>query len=232
MTQSIQDAIAQAKEAAANSLPSGALATQAGNTSIGVPMTSGAPLDVDDMLSSGVSVDHWLKFSEHGIAIGDKTKPMDDLVVYLDMSEIAYCYQIKYQLNGAAKYHRSYDRVTENGGGSWMETIRQAQQIDAKAYEYRSAEIPVVASESYSNKDGVTVNAGDRLGLTLPTTGWKPFEGFLRDLKKAGVDIKTGVVRLTLGHKVMTKAGVKPWAIPQFLSFEEIDALPVFDTVH
>lgn len=229
---SITDAIAAAQAAA--QAVAGTSVAAPNQSQAPAPVASGSPLDLDDMLSGGVSVDHWVKMTPFGIVIGDKIKPVDTIEVYLNMDEIAYCYQIKYQLNGAAKYHRSYDRVTDAGGGSWMQTIQQAQQIDPKAYEYRSAEIPVINAVDILGKDGKTVaiKAGDTLGVTLPTTGWKPFQSFVQALARKNIDPKSASIKLTLGHKVMQKAGVNDWAVPEFGAFEEVDQVPLFDTVH
>ncbi|WP_454287294.1 hypothetical protein [Rhizobium arsenicireducens] len=235
--QTIAEAIAQAQAAAA-AMPAQVTNTPAvqqnTGTAVGAPTAPGAPLGIDDMLSGGVQVDHWLKLSAYGIAIGDKTKPLDDLDVYLNMNEIAYCFQIKYQLNGSAVYHRSYDRTSDAAGGSWMATIQKAQSIDPKAFEYRSAEIPLIAAVDVMGKDGktVAVKAGETLGLTLSTTGWKPFQTLIRDMTRAGLDVRDGTVKMKLGFEVKQKTGVNDWAIPSFLSFEEIDQVPLFETVH
>lgn len=233
-TQTIADAIAQAQAAAA-AIPASQVPAvqQAAGTAVGAvaSATPGAPLGLDDMLSGGVAVDHWFKLSEHGLVIGDKTKPLDSLEVYLDLSEIAYIYQIKYNLNGNAVYHKSYDRQVDAQGGSWMGTLQKAQAIDPKAYEYRSAEIPVTLAANITAKEGV-VAAGERVGLTLATTAWKNFELFLKALMKQGIDAKSATLKLTLGHEVKTKAGVKPWAVPTYSAYEEVDVVPMFDTVH
>lgn len=233
MTDSIQDAIRQAQNAAADMAASNAVATQnTGGTAVGA-VGGGAPLGLDDMLSGGVAVDHWLKVTSDGLKIGDKTKPLDTLEVFLDMSEIAYSFQVKYQLNGQAVYHRTYDRQTDSQGGLWMETMRKAQQIDPKAYEYRSAEIPLVSAVDIQGKDGnVAASAGERLGLTLSTTGWKQFQTFVRELARKGVDPKTATLKLTVGYETKTKPGVQPWGVPTFLAYEEVDVMPHFDTVH
>ncbi|MBD9544335.1 hypothetical protein IB276_33350 [Ensifer sp. ENS04] len=234
MTDSIQAAIQQAQNAAANLAASQAVSTQVAGTAVGAPVASGAPLGLDDMLSGGVAVDHWLKVTPYGLTVGDKTKPIDKLEVYLDMAEIAYSFQVKYTLNGKATYHRTYDRQTDSQGGLWIETMRKAQQIDPKAYEYRSAEIPVTATADIAHKDGssVAATAGERLGLTLSTTGWKQFQTFVRELARKNVDPKSAILKLTLGFQTMSKPGVQDWGVPTFLSYEEVEAVPLFDTVH
>jgi hypothetical protein len=235
MTDSIAAAIAQAQNAAAEQVASQALATQSTTgTAVGAPLSGGSPLGLDDMLGGGVSVDHWLKVTPYGLTIGDKTMPMAKLEAFIDMAEIAYSFQVKYSLNGKAVYHRTYDRVLDAQGGSWAETIRKAQQIDPKAYEYRSAEIPATITADVKNKDGsaVAAVAGDRVGLTLSTTGWKQFQAFVKDLARKNVDPKSAVIKLTLGFQTMSKPGVQDWGVPTFLEAEEVEAVPVFGTVH
>lgn len=236
MTDSIAAAIAQAQGAAANLAASQALATQStAGTAVAAPVAApGTPLGLDDMLGNGVSVDHWLKVTPFGLTVGDKTKPMDQIEVYLDMSEIAYSYQIKYQLNGSAVYHRTYDRAVDTQGNPWMQTLQKAQQIDPKAYEYRSAEIPVTTAANIVSKDGKTnaAEAGERLGLTLSTTGWKVFEKFVKELNRKGIDPQSSVLKLTLGYETKQKQGVNDWGVPTFLNYEEVEAVPMFGTVH
>lgn len=233
--QSIADAIAAAQNAAAAAVNASANlpSTQTGGTAVGAPV-SGGPLGLDDLLAGGVAVDHWLKLSAFGLVVGDKTKPMDTIEAYIDLSQIAYCYAVKYTLNNQATYHRSYDRVKDSRGENWADVLVKAKQIDEKSYEYRSAEIPLVAAADIIGKDGktVAVKAGETLGLTLPTTGWRPFEAFIKSLVKAKIDPKGAIVKLTLGHEVKSKPGVNDWAVPSFLNFEEVDVMPVFDTVH
>ncbi len=234
MSDSIAAAIAAAQGAAANLAASQALTTQNTSTAVASPASSGAALGLDDLLGNGVSVDHWLKLTQFGITVGDKTKPLETIEVFIDMSEIAYSYQIKYQLNGKAVYHRTYDRVLDTQGQPWAQTMLQAKQIDPKAYEYRSAEVPLIAAVAIESKEKGknAAEAGERLGLTLSTTGWKQFETWVRELARKNIDPKSAYLKLTLGFEEKKKEGVNPWGVPTFLKYEEVDALPIFDTIH
>jgi hypothetical protein len=233
--QSIAEAMAAAQAAAANYTPPANVPAQAsGSTAVGAPVASGAPLGLDDMLGGGVSVDGWIKLTADGIKVGDKTKPLDTIVVYLDMASIAYNYSIKYNLNGTAVYHKTYDRLTDAQGGPWISTIQKAQSIDPKAYEYRSAEIPLVVAEAIASKTAGenAAEPGDKLGLALSTTGWAKFQDFIRNLGRQNIDPKTGIVKFTLGYETKKKAGVNDWGVPTFLNIEEFDVIPELGTVH
>lgn len=234
-TDSIAAAIAQAQAGAAAIAQSQSLATQpAGSNAVSTAVSAGNPLGLDDLLGNGVSVDHWLKLTQFGITVGDKTRPLDTIEVFIDMSEIAYSFQVKYQMNGKAVYHRTYDRALDTQGQPWVETLRKAQQIDPKAYEYRSAEVPLIAAVAIEGKEkGTTAaEAGQRLGLTLSTTGWKQFETWVRELARKNIDPKSAYLKLTLGFEERKKEGVNPWGVPTFLKYEEVEALPIFETVH
>lgn len=232
--QSIAEAMAAAQAAAANYTAPGNVPATAGSTAVGAPTAAGAPLGLDDMMAGGVSVDHWLKLTADGIKIGDKTKPLDTIEVFLNLAEIAYIYQTKYNLNGSSVYHKTYDRVTDAQGGPWISTLQTAKSIDPKSYEYRSAEIPFVlgADVESKTKGELAAKAGERLGLTLSTTGWKKFEEFVKILAREKIDPKTATVKLTLGYETKQKAGVNDWGVPTFLNHEEVDVIPLFDTVH
>lgn len=227
MTQSIAHAIARAQDVASDL---GANLPQLPPMPLPMPAV-GPSLSLHDMLLGSIEVDHWLKYTEYGIAIGDRTRPLETISVYLNMDEIAYCYQVKYQLNGAAKYHRSYDRLTDARGGAWSATLDQVKQIDPAAFEYRSAELPLILAEDVLGKDGKTiaVRAGETLGLALPTTGWKSFQRFVRGLNRRHIDARTASLRFELGFKVLQKTGVKDWSVPEFSDVEEVDDVPLFE---
>ncbi|MFB2553921.1 hypothetical protein [Ensifer soli] len=234
----IADAIARAQAAAAeihhHNVNQRMPVVMPAQNAVAAPMPAGPPLGLDDMLAGGVAVDHWLKVTPYGLTVGDRTRPIDAIDVYLDMGEIAYNYAIKYTVNGQAIYHKSYDRVTDARGGSWMASLQKAQAIDPNAYEYRSAELPFMAASDIVGKDGKTMAAheGDRLGLALATTAWTGFERFIRDIRRRGIDPTTTVLRLTLGTQAKQKTGVNDWGVPTFANVEAVEALPTPETRH
>lgn len=214
MSNPIDDAINAAKDAAKNAVPQTIEGTT--GTAVGTPQR-GAPLALDDMLSGSLTVDAWIKVTEHGMTIGTDRTLFETLPVTLDMSAIAYCYSVRY--GNPAQYQKTYDRMVDVRGGSWAQTLQKAQQVDPKASEFRSADLPFVLREDLVNKKGeVIITAGSTLGHSLSITGWKSFGEFANALKKAGVDTSNAVVDLDLGFDVRTNAK-GTWGVLRFDNF-------------
>ncbi|CCV12886.1 hypothetical protein [Mesorhizobium sp. STM 4661] len=203
---SIEDAINAAKAAAA-AAPSEANANLGGDQvanyqSPGLPAQRGPALGVDDMLGGSINVDAWLKVNEYGLQIGADTTLFESVDAILDLSEIAYCYSVRY--GNPATYEKTYDRVSNaRGGGSWFDTLAKAQRIDPKAGEFRSADIPFTVVGDYKNKKGdLLIEDGKTLGHSISMTGWKSFQKFIRDISGKGIDIRNAKVALKIGYNV------------------------------
>ncbi len=214
MTNAIEAAIAQATANAANMVAAGAVpaaAAAAVPAAYSAPATPAAPLTIDDMLSGSLDVNAWLKVNEFGLFIGADKTPFQTIRVKLDLSSVMYCYSIRY--GNPAQYAKTYDHVTDVKGRPWVEVVRQAQQIDSKASEFRSADVPFICLDELKGRDGKTLAAeGDVLGTSISVTGWKPFQTFLKDLQRAGFNIHSDSVELELGY-ITRKNDKGEWGI-------------------
>ncbi|MES0134552.1 hypothetical protein NKJ88_06250 [Mesorhizobium sp. M0016] len=207
----IEAAIAAAKNAAANA-PAEANANMGGGGQVqnyqqpSVPAQRGPALGVDDMLGGSINVDAWLKVNEYGLQIGADTTLFETVDAILDLSEISYCYSVRY--GNPATYEKTYDRLTNaRGGGSWFDTLAKAQRIDPKAGEFRSADIPFTVVGDYKNKKGdVLIEDGKTLGHSISMTGWKGFQKFIRDIAGKGIDIRGAKIALKIGYNVEKNA--------------------------
>lgn len=210
MPNPIDDAIAAAQKAAANSVPS----TTIEGTGGAVSTQRAAPLGLDDMLSGAITVDAWIKVTEHGLTIGTDRTLFDSIPVTIDMAAIAYCYSVRF--GNPAQYDKTYDRLTSVKGQSWNDTLRKAQQIDEKASEFRSADLPFVLRQDLNNKKGDLIIAKDStLGHSLSITGWKAFQEFVTLIQKQNIDPRTAVVDLDLGFDVRTNTK-GTWGVLKF----------------
>lgn len=207
---SIEDAIAAAKAAAAQAPAEANAALGGGNQvanyqSAGVPAQRGAPLGVDDMLGGSLNVDAWLKVNEFGLLIGSDNTIHESIDVILDLSEIAYCYSVRY--GNPAVYEKTYDRVTNARGGSWFDTLQKAQRIDPKAGEFRSADIPFTVVGDIKNKKGeVVLEDGKLLGHSISMTGWKGFQKFIREIAGKGWSIQNAKLAIRIGQNTEKNA--------------------------
>lgn len=214
----IDKAIAEAQNSAAN-LPAEASGMTAGAVSaVGV---GGTPLGLDDMMAGGISVDHWLKVTSDGLKVNESAL-LEELDVFINMSDIAYNYTIKY--GNPAVYEKTYDLVKTSKGQPWAVALVQAKKVDTKANPYRSCDLPMVLAADVlaRGKKDATAQAGQTIGYSESTTGYKFFEGFVKRLQQKGICPKTAVVKVKIGFKEQQKAGVNPWGVLTFGDFEEV----------
>lgn len=218
--QSIDAAIAAAQAAAAQ-VPAQANAAMTGAaTPATASVQTGAPLTFDDLALGSLDVNGWLKVSEFGLKVGNDNTLFDEIDVTIPMGEVAFCRAVRF--GNPAKYERTYDGVSNVRGGSWAETIMRAQKIDAKASEFRSADIPFILNEALETKKGeVLAEVGDRLGHSISITGWKGFQAFLKSCQRAGMDIRDGYIRCTLGFEVK-KNDSGTWGVLTFAEAREV----------
>lgn len=217
----IDDAIKAAKEAAANAPAEASNVPSTANQSGAVAAQRGAPLSVDDLLTGSLSVSAWLKVNEYGLSVGNDRTLFDTIPVILNMAEIQYCYSIRF--GNPAQYAKTYDRVTDVRGGSWLNTVQNAQRIDPKANEFRSADIPFRLAKDLVSKDGKTVilAAGESIGHSLSITGWAAFQDLINKLKQEGIDYKNATLEIDLGFTVKTNAK-GTWGILAFNNPTEV----------
>lgn len=223
---SIADAIAAAKNAAANisTEANGAMQPYAGGGAVGMPAQKAAPLGLDDMLTGALNVVAWLKVTEFGLKVGNDNTLFDEIEVAIPMNEIAYCYSVRY--GNPATYEKTYDRVQNARGGSWAEALMRAKKIDPNASEFRSADIPFYLLADLKNKKGeVIVEAGKAVGHSLAVTGWRAFQQFTQKAAAAGIDVRSGIIKLKLGFTEQKNAK-GTWGLLDFRAPEEIVAFP------
>jgi hypothetical protein len=171
------------------------------------------------MLGGALDVKAWLKVSKFGINFGNDLKMFTEIPVTIQMDTIQYCYSVRY--GNPAKYDKSYDRVTDTRGRPWFQALMEAKQMDPKAAEFRSADVPFITRQDIVGADGKTIaEAGECVGHSISMTGWKNFQKFIMDAKRAGLDIYRGEINATLKH-VYQKNDKGEWGI---LSFVELAA--------
>jgi hypothetical protein len=213
MTTAIQDAINAAQAQAAIHAQTQLAVAQPAAAPALVP--AAGPLSLNDLMSGGISVDHWLKVKEDGLIIGDKrSDKLDSILVKIDMSAIQVAYAVKYDQGKV--YKKSYDGLTTVGGGSWAESVAQAARISGNANPvYLTADIPMTLLEDVKGKKGdVLAEAGQTLGHGLSTTNMKFFRDFVRRLAKDGLDKAEVTVRL--GYLEQTNTNKNVWGVVTF----------------
>lgn len=208
----INAAIAQAQQAAANTVPAAAQtgevipANQAQTTAV-APVPPGKPLSMENLMSGSISVDKWLKVKEFGLLIGDDKALHQNLIVDIEMTEgRGFVPKLSIKAGNPAQYWSTYDGVTCDKGGSWHDALAKARTIDPKARDYRSIDLPMVLVEGVAGTDAGTV-----LGYSTSTTNWRFWEQFYKDVSQAG--LLGQVVRVKVGFKAMTNANKNNWGV-------------------
>lgn len=217
----IDAAIAQASAAAAN-IPAqnagvGTAVAPAQTTAVAAP-AAGTPMGLADAMAGMQVVDNYLKVSELGLQIGGKKGVVEEILVTIDMSEVAYSEAIKF--GNPAVYEKTYDRVIAASGKPWAQAIVDAQKVDPKARPYRSADIAMTLVDDVTlTKE--TVEADTVLGHSLSTTGFKAFASLVKQLQKAGIDPTTATIKVTVGYTERSSNG-NTWGILDFRNPEAV----------
>lgn len=218
MTDSITAAILAAQNAAANM--GGLVTTDQSQQAVASYTAATAPaLTADSLLVGGaLNPDAWLKVNEYGLLIGTDKTFREELKVSIDLSEVGYCYTIKY--GNPTIYKKTYDRVRSVENTPWNEVIRIAQQVQPTARDFPSADLPFTMMETIMGPDKKTplISEGQTLGHSLSQTGWSSFSKILGAVKKAGAPNDSGIYELTLGYE--PKSNPKgTWGVLVFKDF-------------
>lgn len=232
MSQTIEAAMAQAKAGAAkftqdvNASMGGQVAQYGGGGAVAAAPQRGALLSFDDLDGGAINVAGWLKLSAFGMTIGADKTLFEEFDVIIDLSEIGYHYAVRF--GNPVQYRKSYDRVSDSRGGSWMQSLADAARITAGAAEYRSADIPFYPLSDIKSKSGqVLIAQGEAMGTGLSMTAFKGFSTFLKQARKAGINIEQDKIQLKIKHKLRTNdKNPQGWGEIEFGTPTKIDAFP------
>lgn len=200
---SIQDAIARAKAGA------GALAAQAPGlpegpvidaASTGVPghynAGAGTVATLDGFLDAGVNLkpDVWLSTKNTGFALKGHNIPIEKLgpVGLALPSDMQPFFGLRVQINGAATYYKTGDRLTcLKTGRPWGQLIQEAAAQGAR--EYKGFDIRLTALEDVKDMKGtVVLEAGKTMGYSTSITNFDDLAAFakkVRDKNLFGTDL-------------------------------------------
>lgn len=212
MTQN-QDTISAAIKAAQTVAAAVPMQTAPAAQAMTSTLPAGRVRTLDDAMAAvGAAVDMWASIEPDSYRFG-KSKPVDQIVGTLTMSEIQTPFGVRFNVGGSTRFSRSYDGIREaQSGKPWMEVVAQAQQMDGNCKgQYDLAEIPIVLTADLVTSEK-TYKAGTRIGITTPVTGFKPFMAWVRETRLTHSVDEVLAVCATVERK--EKAGVKDWGIP------------------
>lgn len=227
----VQDAIAQAAAAAANTPATNYAvaepAQQGGAVAVAQP---GAALSMETLMMGGMSVEGWIKVDKYGLQFGDTAGLANDVEVMLDMSEgVGFVPKMAIKGGNPAQYRYTIDGVTCPAGGSWANAQSEIRAIAPTASPYRCVDLPftlltdvtVLPPGAKPNATpSLAAKAGQRLGYTTSTTNWANWETFYREVAKAGLLGKK--VKVVIGAQHRTNKAGNEWGVMTFKLIEEM----------
>lgn len=231
----IEEAIAKARAAAAG-INSASSQSQAGEAQVdqapppastavvqapgfampSVPAVTGA-MSLEDSLSDSLQVDAWLKLTEYGIHVGDDNFPHQSLKVGIIAEGILPHRAVRITIGKKTLFFRSANGQTEDRTGEpWLNVVRNCMAQDPTRCkgDYQSWSIPFIAVEDIKNPTGnVVCPAGSTLGHSVPATGGKFFQPFLKKVLLANP--RDAVIVGTIFHKKLSNEG-NNWGVLDF----------------
>lgn len=223
MSTSIQDAIAQAKAAAASMPQEGAIVEAAVNDA-GVVTAFAKPSMATVQASMSVIPRNtpYIKVNEFGILIGKQKKGFLDGFTAKILLKEDFGFQLKYtvRFGNPAQYLSTYDGVVCDKGGSWHDAMMKAKRVDPKADPYVSVDVVLELTEEVKAGEE-TLAAGTKIGFNSSKTNFSEWSDFYAEAQKQGL----------LGQEVEVKIGYRDiehngntWGVLTFGLLETADA--------
>ena len=176
---------------------------------------------LDNLMSSGMSVELYLKVSEDGlkVVVDNKSTLFENVEVTIDMKEVIATEAIKW--GNPAVYNKTFDGImAADGTTKWTDILEMGQRFGATPYA--SSDIPMTLNEDIKNAKGeVVLQAGTRIGYSLSTTNREAFAKFLREVNEQ--NLRHSTVLAKLGYEAKTNKKNNVWGIVTFELLGEND---------
>jgi len=205
----VDAAIAKAEAQAAANAPSNL--PQQGQVVDMVPAngtySAPAPVSLGD-LKKGMNVDSFLKLSFYGMAIGNP-EPLfqGPIKAKIDMAEFQAFEGLVY--GKPPVYIKTFDRITEENGGSWADAMNKARRADPSARSYTGVNISATLLENVA-ADGKTIaEAGLRIGYSTPQSARANMSKFVEEVTKLG--LINSCVDVLIGYEKRTNKDGQKW---------------------
>ena len=219
MSNALDNVLNQAQAAANNftpATPDNLPATQPTYAGGGLPAKQSLS-DVAD--AAGMQVDEYLQLKAEGMRIGEMKGLIDELIVEMDMQDIVPAISIRGEQGGATKFIKSYDggRTTSTGENWALAEQNLRRQYGKVAGPYPTADIPfTLLSDVKDPKTSLVFDEGTVVGLTPSMTGFKPFQKFLKTLKKNDPSLFEQTITVKLTHRKRTNSNNNEWGVVEF----------------
>lgn len=174
--------------------------------------------------SAGMTVDEYLTMKQGGggFKIGKDMKGLlDEATFEIDLSDVAYIWSCRSEVNGLTKFIKSYDGVTSSTGGNFAYEMQALKNVPgAKTTDaYQTAEIPAtLLADIKDPKAGsdLVIHADTIVGITPSMTGFKEWQKFLKKLRKVNPDALDDTVTVKVTCVDKTNAKNNTWGVLEF----------------
>lgn len=183
-----------------------------------VTPSNGRNFSMDDLMSSAMVVDRYLKVKFGQMFIGDDIIGSDSIYVSIDLDSVVAKISIKG--GNPVRYAATVDGKTCVQGGSWFEAVSDIQKIAPNARPYNCVDLPMkIAKDITAYNGSVICPAGETVGHTTSTTNWKEWLSFYRSLPD-----QHGVVFAKVTRKDVKKNN-NQWGLLEFTYIPNDEAL-------
>ena len=218
----LDNVLAAAEAAASNFTPPAVVQGAAQNLPAAANSNTTAlarPSMSDVVNGGGLTVDEYLTNKAEGFRIGKEMKGLlDEVVVEIDMSDVAVIYSSRHELNGKTEFLKSYDGVRTDRGENFQAKIAH---YDATGWKgsgiYQTVEIPAELVEDVKDpKSSLVIHEGTMIGITPSLTGFKEFQKFVKKLNKTNPELVNDVVKVKVTHIKRTNSNNNEWGVCGF----------------
>lgn len=195
-----------------------------GSSLIPIPANNNTALarpSMDDFIDGGgMDVDEYFRVKAEGFRIGDTMQGLvEEMTVEIDLSEVTPVYSARFESGGNTIFIKSYDGASTPDGKNFQAEVDRLTKTNQKASGvYHSAEIPVELVDDVADPkrgSSVVINAGTRVGYTPSVTGFKPFQSFMKKLRRDNPELMGQTVKVKLTHEKRVK-GSNEWGVLNF----------------
>ncbi len=171
-------------------------AEQSASNAVSTRLVPAQKMTRSDLGGDRLTADYYAKIKFEGILMGEGSKTfLEEVTATIDLRDgkgIIFMETVKF--GNPVQYESTCDRQVSRSGKSWPNVLAQAKQLSPNAAPYPTAEICFVLLENHG-----VAKAGDKVGITLPTTNWAEFTNFYDDMVRQG--LHTSTVKVKLKHK-------------------------------
>lgn len=170
--------------------------------------SNGSAFSMDDLMSSSMSVDKYLKVKYQQTFIGDDAVA-GDIYVTIVKSEVVPKLSIKG--GNPVQYRSTIDGKTCLEGGSWLEAVTNVQKLSKDARPYNCADIPMHVAKAIQSYTGNTIaDVNDVIGHTTSTTNWRNWKDFYQSTPRDQDKVFAKISRVDM------KKNTNQWGLVKF----------------